>query len=99
VPPSGESIPSGADRDDGGTHCDKTGSTNASTRQPTRPTAGIFDNTGDVPHTEQPAAVLPTATRVRGQHDPAAADRQALRRHILGVVTGPAEALTSAIAR
>jgi hypothetical protein len=29
----------------------------------------------------------------------AAADRQALRRQILGVVTGPAEPLTSAIAR
>jgi len=60
---------------------------------------GVFDNAGDVPHTEQPAAVLPTATRVRGQHGPAAADRQALRRQILGVVTGPAEPLTGAIAR
>jgi len=60
---------------------------------------GVFDNAGDVPHTEQPAAVLPTATRLRGQHGPAAADRQALRRQILGVVTGPAEPLTSAIAR
>jgi len=60
---------------------------------------GVFDNAGDVPHTEQPAAVLPTATRLRGQHGPAAADRQALRRQILGVVTGPAEPLTGAIAR
>ena len=59
----------------------------------------VFDNAGDVPHTEQPAAVLPTATRVRGQHGPAAADRQALRRRILGVVTAPAEPLTGAIAR
>ena len=60
---------------------------------------GVFDNAGDVPHTEQPAAVLPTATRLRGQHGPAAADRQALRRQILEVATGPGEPLTSEIAR
>ena len=60
---------------------------------------GVFDNAGDVPHTEQPAAVLPTATRLRGQHGPAAADRQALRRGSLGSSPGPAEPLTGAIAR
>lgn len=59
----------------------------------------IFDNAGHFPHAEQPLRFSRLLRNFVDTTAPAAGDRQALRRRILGVATGPAEPLTGEIAR